>query len=34
MKTIQLVDNFSIDNLEIAEQPQPQLTEEQVLVKV
>ena len=34
MKTIQLVDNFSIDNLEIVEQPQPQLTEEQVLVKV
>ncbi len=34
MKTIQLVDNFGIDNLEIVAQPQPQPTEKQVLVKI
>jgi NADPH:quinone reductase-like Zn-dependent oxidoreductase len=34
MKTIQLIDNFGIDNLRIVEQPQPQPTEKQVLVKI
>ena len=34
MKTIQLVDNFGIENLKIVEQTKPQLTREQVLVKI
>ncbi|WP_019508651.1 NAD(P)-dependent alcohol dehydrogenase [Pleurocapsa sp. PCC 7319] len=34
MKTIQLVDNFGIERLKIVEQPQPQLTKKQVLVKI
>ncbi|MGL5942106.1 MAG: zinc-dependent alcohol dehydrogenase family protein [Waterburya sp.] len=34
MKAIQLIDNFGIENLKIVEQPQPQPTEEQVLVKI
>lgn len=34
MKTIQLIDNFGIENLKIIEQPQPQPTEKQVLVKI
>ena len=34
MKTIQLVDNFGIDNLKTVEQPLPQPTKEQVLVKI
>lgn len=34
MKTIQLVDNFGINNLKIVEQSQPQPTEKQVLVKI
>lgn len=34
MKTIQLIDNFGIENLKIVEQPKPQPTEKQVLVKI
>ncbi|MGL5793233.1 MAG: zinc-dependent alcohol dehydrogenase family protein [Waterburya sp.] len=34
MKAIQLIDNFGIENLKIVEQPQPQSTEKQVLVKI
>lgn len=34
MKAIQLIDNFGIENLKIVEQPQPQPTEKQVLVKM
>ncbi|MGL6344472.1 MAG: zinc-dependent alcohol dehydrogenase family protein, partial [Waterburya sp.] len=34
MKAIQLIDNFGIENLNIVEQPQPQPTEKQVLVKI
>ncbi|VEP18293.1 conserved hypothetical protein [Hyella patelloides LEGE 07179] len=34
MKTIQLVDNFSLNNLKIVEQLKPQPTEKQVLVKI
>ena len=34
MKTIQLVERLGIENLKIVEQPQPQPTQEQVLVKI
>lgn len=34
MKTIQLVDDFGIGNLKILERPQPQINEEQILVKI
>lgn len=34
MKTIQLVNNFGIDNLKIVEQPQPHPTKNQVLVRI
>ena len=34
MKTVQLVDNFGINNLKIIDRTQPQITKKQVLVKI